>query len=55
MLGVVLILYGARRFVRVEEALEAGEFVPLDARDALALGGVAAILSVATLALVFVH
>ena len=55
VLALVLILYGARRFVRVEEALDAGEFAPLDARNATALAGVAAILSLATLVLVFVR
>jgi putative membrane protein len=55
LLALVLILYGARRFVRVEEALEAGEFAPLDARNAVVLAGAAAILSVATLVLVFVR
>ena len=55
VLALALILYGALRFVRVEEALEAGEFAPLDARNATVLAGAAAILSVATIALVFVH
>jgi hypothetical protein len=39
----------------VEDALEAGEFAPLTARDAKLLAWIAAVLGVATLALVFVH
>jgi putative membrane protein len=55
VLALVLILYGALRYVRVEEALEAGAFAPLRPRNALVLAGVAAVLGVATLVLVFVR
>jgi hypothetical protein len=41
--------------VRVEEALEAGGFAPLEPRNALVLAAVAAVLGVATLVLVFVR
>jgi putative membrane protein len=46
---------GLRRFLSVEEALQSGEYAPLTGRDALVLGGVASVLAVATLALVFVR
>ena len=55
VLAVVFIVGGARRFVRVEDALEAGEFAPLTVRDAKLLAWIAAVLGVATLALVFVR
>jgi putative membrane protein len=55
VLALVLILYGALRDVRVEEALEAGGFAPLEPRNALVLAAVAAVLGVATLVLVFVR
>jgi inner membrane protein YidH len=55
VLALVLILYGALRYVRVEEALEAGGFAPLRPRNALVLAGAAAVLGVATLVLVFVR
>jgi putative membrane protein len=54
-LAVVFVVGGARRFVRVEEALETGEFAPLKARDAALLAWIAAALGVATFVLVFVH
>jgi putative membrane protein len=55
VLALVLILYGALRYVRVEEALEAGGFAPLQPRNALFLAAAAAVLGVATLVLVFVR
>lgn len=55
VLALVFIIGGARRFIRVEEALEAGEFAPLTARDALLLTAIATALGVATLVLVFVQ
>ena len=55
LLALGFTLYGALRFVRVEEALDVGAFAPLKGKSALALAGVAAVLGVATLALVFVH
>lgn len=55
VLALVFIVGGARRFVRVEEALEAGEYARLTARDAVLLTAIAAALGVATLVLVFVR
>jgi uncharacterized membrane protein YidH (DUF202 family) len=55
VLGLAFTVYGARRFLRVERALDAGEFAPFDARAALALAGAGAVLGVATIALLFVH
>lgn len=55
VLAVVFIVGGARRFVRVEAALETGEFAPLTVRDAKLLSWIAAALGVATLVLVFVR
>jgi len=54
-LAVVLVAYGVQRFVRVEQALEAGEFAPLRPKDALFLAVFAGVLGVATLAFIFVH
>jgi inner membrane protein YidH len=53
--AVVLIAYGARRFILVEKALAEGLYVPLDAGVAIALAAIASVLGVVTLALVFVH
>jgi inner membrane protein YidH len=53
--AVALIAYGARRFLRVERALEAGLYAPFPVGEAAALAVVAAVLGVATLALIFVH
>ena len=53
--AIALIAYGARRFLRVERALEAGLYAPFPAGEAAALAVVAAVLGVATLALIFVH
>ena len=53
--AIALIAYGARRFLRVERALEAGLYPPFPAAEAAALAVVAAVLGVATLALIFVH
>jgi putative membrane protein len=55
VLGVLLIVDGTLRFVRIEEALTAGEFAPLRAKNAVALGGIAGVLGIATLALIFVR
>ena len=51
----VLVAYGVQRFVRVEQALTAGEFAPLRPKDALFLAVFAGVLGVATLAFIFVH
>ena len=53
--AVALIAYGARRFLRVERALQEGLYAPFPAREAAVLTVVAAVLGVATLALIFVH
>ncbi len=53
--AVALIAYGARRFLRVERALQAGLYAPFPAGEAAALAVVAALLGIATLALIFVH
>jgi putative membrane protein len=53
--AVALIGYGVRRFVRVERALQAGLFAPFPAGEAAVLAVIAAVLGVATLALMFVH
>jgi putative membrane protein len=55
VIAVGLIAYGALRFLHVERAMDAGRFVPLELRAALALAAAAAILGVLTLAIVFVH
>jgi putative membrane protein len=55
ILSVAVIAYGALRFIRVERALEAGTFAPLEARTAIVLAAAAAVLGVVTLAIVFVH
>jgi uncharacterized membrane protein YidH (DUF202 family) len=55
VLGLAFTLYGVQRFLRVERALDAGGFAPLDARAALALASAGAVLGIATLALLFVH
>jgi putative membrane protein len=53
--AMCFVMYGARRFLRVEDALAAGRYAPFQRRDALLLTAVAAVLAVATLGLVFVH
>ncbi|HSC74371.1 MAG TPA: DUF202 domain-containing protein [Gaiellaceae bacterium] len=55
VLALGLVLGGLRRFLSVEAALHAGDYSPLTGRDALIIGGVASVLAVATLALVFVR
>jgi putative membrane protein len=54
-LAIALSLYGARRFVRTEQALQAGEFAPLGTGTAIVLAGISAVLGLGTLALVFVR
>jgi putative membrane protein len=54
-LAVLLVVYGALRFVRVEEALAAGEFAPLRASGALLLAAISGVLGLGTLAFIFVH
>jgi putative membrane protein len=55
LLAVLLAVVGARRFLLVEAALDAGRFAPLRAREAMALAAVAIVLGVATIGLVFVR
>jgi putative membrane protein len=55
VLAVVIVAYGAWRFQRVEEALQAGRFAPLRAVSAIAIAAGTAVLGVATLVLVFIH
>jgi putative membrane protein len=54
-LAVALTVYGLQRFVRVEEALAAGEFAPLRPKDALFLAAFAGVLGLATLGFIFIH
>jgi inner membrane protein YidH len=54
-LAVVFVGAGIRRFLKVEAALEAGEFSPLAGREALAVAAIAGVLALATLVLVFVQ
>jgi putative membrane protein len=55
LLALIFAIGGARRFVRVEAALDEGQYAPLARGEALLIGGVATVLGIATLALVFVH
>ncbi|HTS72947.1 MAG TPA: DUF202 domain-containing protein [Gaiellaceae bacterium] len=54
-LAVALVVYGVQRFLRVEEALAAGEFTPLRPKDALFLAAFAGVLGIATLGFIFIH
>jgi putative membrane protein len=54
-LAVLLVAYGALRFVRVEEALASGEFVPLRPAGALLIAAISGVLGLGTLAFIFVH
>ena len=53
--AVALIGYGVRRFLRVERALQEGLFAPFQASEAIVLAVIAAVLGVATFALMFVR
>ncbi|HEY2372032.1 MAG TPA: DUF202 domain-containing protein [Gaiellaceae bacterium] len=53
--GVVSAAYGALRFSRVEQALAAGGYAPLEPRRAMAFAGAAVVLGLVTLGLIFVH
>jgi inner membrane protein YidH len=55
VLALIFAIGGARRFLRVEAALDAGRFAPLARGEVMLIAAVATILGVATLALVFVH
>jgi putative membrane protein len=54
-LAVVLIGYGALRFIRVEEALAAGEFAPLRPAGALLLAALCSVLGLLTLGFIFIR
>ena len=53
--GVAGAAYGAVRFSRVEQALAAGGYAPLEPRRAMVFAGATVILGLVTLALIFVH
>jgi putative membrane protein len=55
LLAVAFVVLGIRRFLKVEAALEAGEFAPLPQSEAIAIAAIASVLALATLALVFVR
>jgi len=55
VLAMLLVVYGARRYVQVERALSAGRFAPFDARTAVLLSALATALGLGTFVLVFVH
>ncbi|HXZ58196.1 MAG TPA: DUF202 domain-containing protein [Gaiellaceae bacterium] len=54
-LAVAFVVYGVQRFLRVEEALAAGEFTPLRPKDALFLAAFAGVLGLVTLGFIFIH
>jgi putative membrane protein len=55
LFAVAVTAYGARRYLHVERALDAGSYAPLDRRAAIALAAAGAVLGVVTLAVVFGH
>ena len=55
VLAMLMIAYGAQRYIKVEEALAAGEFAPLQPRLAGALAAATGVLVILTLAFIFVH
>ncbi len=55
VIGVAFIVYGLVRHRLVEEALQRGQYAPLDDRVALALTGVGVLLGAATVVLVAVE
>ena len=55
VLALVFAIGGARRYVAVERALDAGRYEPLARGESILIGVIAAILGVATLVLVFVR
>jgi putative membrane protein len=54
-LAVLLVVGGAARFIRVEEALAGGGFAPLRPKSAILLAGVFTLLGTVTLAFIFIH
>ncbi len=55
VLAVVLVAVGAQRFVRVEQALEAGEFAPLQPKQAVVLATITGVLMLLTMGFIFVR
>jgi len=55
LFGVVVIAYGSLRFLRVEHALDAGRFAPLQVKAAVGLAAVGTVLGIGTLAIVVLH
>jgi inner membrane protein YidH len=55
VLALLFAIGGARRYVSVERALDAGRYAPLSRGESILIGAIAAILGVATLVLVFVQ
>jgi len=55
VLALVFVVGGVRRFLQVESALENNGYAPLTGRDALLVGTIAGVLTLATFALVFVR
>jgi hypothetical protein len=53
--AILIGIYGARRYVQVEQALSAGRFATFDARTAMLLAGLATALGIGTFVLVFIH
>jgi putative membrane protein len=54
-LAVIFVVAGIRRFLKVEAALESGEFSALAGPEAVVIAAIASVLAVATLVLVFVR
>jgi putative membrane protein len=55
VLAVVLVVYGAQRFFRVERALTTGDFDPFPTKNAIALAGIVGVLGIATIGLTFLR
>ena len=55
VLAILVGVYGARRYVLVEQALSAGRFAPFDSRTAVLLAALTTVLGIGTFVLVFIH
>src|SRR5262249_1309147 len=55
LVGVASAGYGAVRYIRVEQALSAGGYSPLEPRRAMLFAGAAVALGLVTVGLIFVH
>jgi putative membrane protein len=53
--GVAFIVQGYQRQKRLEQALQRGDYVPLETRAALLFAGLGVVLGVATIVLVVIH